>query len=100
MVKSMNAALRIPHFGYADEVQISAGRLPKRLYLVFELTLCVINQVEMDQLYQLRQQFKPLAEAKGIKLSFMPFIIKVRAIFRHVESISLLTTSLLVDIPL
>lgn len=55
MVKSMNAALQVPHFGYADEVQ-------------------------MDALYQLRQDLKPLAEQRGIKLSFMPFIIKAASL--------------------
>ncbi|CEG43297.1 lipoamide acyltransferase component of branched-chain alpha-keto acid dehydrogenase [Plasmopara halstedii] len=51
MIKSMNAALRIPHFGYADEIR-------------------------MDALYTLRNELKPLAESRDIKLSFMPFIIK------------------------
>ncbi|KAF1334841.1 Lipoamide acyltransferase component of branched-chain alpha-keto acid dehydrogenase complex, partial [Globisporangium splendens] len=55
MVKSMNAALQIPHFGYADEIQ-------------------------MDALYQLRNDLKPLAEQRGIKLSFMPFIIKAASL--------------------
>lgn len=55
MVKSMNAALQIPHFGYADEVQ-------------------------MDALHQLRQELKPLAEQRGIKLSFMPFMIKAASL--------------------
>jgi hypothetical protein len=51
----------------------------------------LLNQIEMDQLFQLRQQLKPLAEAKGIKLSFMPFIIKVGALFRHASPTGLLT---------
>lgn len=55
MVKSMTAALQIPHFGYADEVQ-------------------------MDALYKLRQELKPLAEQRGIKLSFMPFVIKAASL--------------------
>lgn len=55
MVKSMNAALQVPHFGYADEV-------------------------EMDALYQLRLDLKPLAEQRGLKLSFMPFIIKAASL--------------------
>ncbi|KAL4087431.1 hypothetical protein PRIC1_013323 [Phytophthora ramorum] len=55
MVKSMNAALQIPHFGYADEIQ-------------------------MDALYDLRKELKPLAESRGVKLSFMPFIIKAASL--------------------
>eukprot|EP00045_Choanoeca_perplexa_P007397 m.66536 g.66536 ORF g.66536 m.66536 type:complete len:468 (-) comp14060_c0_seq1:56-1459(-) len=51
MVKSMTAALQVPHFGYADEV-------------------------EMDALMGVRQSLKPQVEAMGLKLSFMPFIIK------------------------
>ncbi|KAG2790487.1 Lipoamide acyltransferase component of branched-chain alpha-keto acid dehydrogenase complex [Phytophthora cactorum] len=55
MVKSMNAALKIPHFGYADEIR-------------------------MDALYELRKELKPLAELRGVKLSFMPFIIKAASL--------------------
>ncbi|CAI5740154.1 unnamed protein product [Hyaloperonospora brassicae] len=55
MTKSMNAALRIPHFGYGDEVQ-------------------------MDALYELRKELRPLAELRGVKLSFMPFIIKAASL--------------------
>jgi len=52
MAKSMNAAWSVPHFGYCDEV-------------------C------MDGLISLRSQLKPLAESQGVKLSYMPMIIKV-----------------------
>ncbi|KAG7393907.1 hypothetical protein PHYPSEUDO_000084 [Phytophthora pseudosyringae] len=55
MAKSMNAALQVPHFGYADEIR-------------------------MDALYELRKELKPLAEARGVKLSFMPFIIKAASL--------------------
>ncbi|KAG2531278.1 hypothetical protein JM18_001686 [Phytophthora kernoviae] len=55
MVKSMNAALQVPHFGYADEIR-------------------------MDALYNLRNELKPLAESRGVKLSFMPFIIKAASL--------------------
>lgn len=53
MVKTMSAALKIPHFGYCDEI-------------------------DLTQLVQLREELKPLAQIRGIKLSFMPFFIKVR----------------------
>ncbi|CAH0475829.1 unnamed protein product [Peronospora belbahrii] len=55
MTKSMNLALQIPHFGYADEIR-------------------------MDALYELRKKLKPLAESRGVKLSFMPFIIKAASL--------------------
>lgn len=56
MVKTMTAALMIPHFGYCDEVDLS-------------------------RLVALRSELRPLAEGRGVKLSFMPFFIKVRC--RH-----------------
>ena len=51
MVKSMNAALQIPHFGYSDEV-------------------------ELNELIQVRKHLKGVAESRGVKLSYMPFILK------------------------
>lgn len=53
MVKTMSAALKIPHFGYCDEV-------------------------DLTELVKLREELKPIAFARGIKLSFMPFFLKVR----------------------
>lgn len=52
MVKTMTAALKIPHFGYSDEV-------------------------DLTELVRLRSELKGLAESRGIKLSYMPFFIKV-----------------------
>lgn len=52
MVKTMTAALKIPHFGYKDEVDLS-------------------------RLVHLRSELKDLAEHRGVKLSYMPFFIKV-----------------------
>uniref|UniRef100_A0A8C9S665 Dihydrolipoamide acetyltransferase component of pyruvate dehydrogenase complex n=1 Tax=Scleropages formosus TaxID=113540 RepID=A0A8C9S665_SCLFO len=51
MVKTMTAALKIPHFGYCDEV-------------------------DMTKLVRLRLELKELAESRGVKLSYMPFFIK------------------------
>jgi len=51
MTKSMSEALKIPHFGYKDEV-------------------------DMSQLVELRKNLKDACLARGIKLSYMPFIIK------------------------
>ncbi|MFT7808851.1 lipoamide acyltransferase component of branched-chain alpha-keto acid dehydrogenase complex, mitochondrial [Arapaima gigas] len=55
MVKTMTAALKIPHFGYFDEV-------------------------DMTKLVQLRSELKELAESRGVKLSYMPFFIKAASL--------------------
>ncbi|KAK5584412.1 hypothetical protein RB653_006023 [Dictyostelium firmibasis] len=55
MVKSMNAATAVPHFGFSEE------------YI-------------MDALTFLRNQMKPMAESRGIKLSYMPFLIKATSL--------------------
>jgi len=51
MTKSMEEALKIPHFGYSDEVN-------------------------MSQLVKLRSELKAGCLERGIKLSYMPFIVK------------------------
>jgi len=51
MTKAMVEALKIPHFGYKDEV-------------------------DMTQLVQVRADLKDACLARGIKLSYMPFIVK------------------------
>jgi len=51
MTKSMNEANKIPHFGYKDEY-------------------------DMTNLAALRKELKPMAAEFGLKLSYMPFIIK------------------------
>ncbi|XP_039623228.1 lipoamide acyltransferase component of branched-chain alpha-keto acid dehydrogenase complex, mitochondrial [Polypterus senegalus] len=55
MVKTMTAALKIPHFGYCDEV-------------------------DLTRLVQLRQELKSLSESRGVKLSYMPFFIKAASL--------------------
>lgn len=55
MVKAMTEALKIPHFGYADEVN-------------------------MTQLVELRTSLKVVAEKRGLKLSYMPFFIKAASL--------------------
>ncbi|XP_053549708.1 LOW QUALITY PROTEIN: lipoamide acyltransferase component of branched-chain alpha-keto acid dehydrogenase complex, mitochondrial [Bombina bombina] len=55
MVKTMSAALKIPHFGYCDELDIT-------------------------RLVQLREELKPVAEARGVRLSFMPFFLKAASL--------------------
>ncbi|XP_044055618.1 lipoamide acyltransferase component of branched-chain alpha-keto acid dehydrogenase complex, mitochondrial [Siniperca chuatsi] len=55
MVKTMTAALKIPHFGYCDEVDLS-------------------------RLVSLRAELKSTAEGRGVKLSYMPFFIKAASL--------------------
>ncbi|XP_027014941.2 lipoamide acyltransferase component of branched-chain alpha-keto acid dehydrogenase complex, mitochondrial isoform X2 [Tachysurus fulvidraco] len=58
MVKTMTAALKIPHFGYKDEVDIS-------------------------RLVRLRSELKDVVEPRGVKLSYMPFFIKAASLALH-----------------
>ena len=51
MAKSMSEALKIPHFGYKDEI-------------------------DMSKLVELRKDLKDASLARGIKLSYMPFMVK------------------------
>ena len=51
MTKTMSEALKIPHFGYKDEI-------------------------DMSQLVKLRKNLKKSCEERGVKLSYMPFIVK------------------------
>uniref|UniRef100_UPI003AAE093A lipoamide acyltransferase component of branched-chain alpha-keto acid dehydrogenase complex, mitochondrial n=1 Tax=Centroberyx gerrardi TaxID=166262 RepID=UPI003AAE093A len=55
MVKTMTAALKIPHFGYCDEVDLS-------------------------RLVALRAELKSVSQSRGVKLSFMPFFIKAASL--------------------
>ncbi|GFR86511.1 dihydrolipoamide acetyltransferase component of pyruvate dehydrogenase complex, partial [Elysia marginata] len=55
MVKAMTEALKIPHFGYGDEIN-------------------------MTQLVELRSRLKVVAEERGLKLSYMPFFIKAASL--------------------
>ncbi|XP_040895540.1 lipoamide acyltransferase component of branched-chain alpha-keto acid dehydrogenase complex, mitochondrial isoform X2 [Toxotes jaculatrix] len=55
MVKTMTAALKIPHFGYCDELDLS-------------------------RLVVLRAELRSVAEGRGVKLSYMPFFIKAASL--------------------
>ena len=67
----MNLANQIPHFGYKG--LYSSLRTKKfKFYL---------DEFDMTNLAQLRKDLKPMAAEFGIKLSYMPFIIKVRLSF-------------------
>jgi len=51
MVQTMTAANAVPQLGYCEEIN-------------------------MDALVKLRKELKPIAESQGVKLSYMPFILK------------------------
>ncbi|XP_078074351.1 lipoamide acyltransferase component of branched-chain alpha-keto acid dehydrogenase complex, mitochondrial [Mustelus asterias] len=55
MVKTMSAALKIPHFGYYDEV-------------------------DLTRLVKLRRELKAVTEDRGIKLSYLPFFLKATSL--------------------
>ena len=55
MVSSMKESLKIPHFGYNDEI-------------------------EMDALMELRKDLLPSFEKRGVKLSFMPMMMKAASL--------------------
>ncbi|XP_072544421.1 lipoamide acyltransferase component of branched-chain alpha-keto acid dehydrogenase complex, mitochondrial-like [Salminus brasiliensis] len=55
MVKTMTAALKIPHLGFCEEV-------------------------DLTQLVRLRSELKGLSESRGVKLSYMPFFIKAASL--------------------
>jgi len=61
MVQSMNASLKIPHFVYSEEV-------------------------ELDELAEARQQLNKLAEPYGLKLSYLPLLLKVVKVARPTDS--------------
>lgn len=61
----MSAALKIPHFGYCDEVDLS-------------------------RLVALRAELRSVAEGRGVKLSYMPFFIKVGAEVQVVKTLMLI----------
>lgn len=51
MVRTMNESMKIPHFGYFDELSV-------------------------DNLIKIRQQMNPMAKKDNVKLTFMAFFIK------------------------
>ncbi|XP_049702895.2 lipoamide acyltransferase component of branched-chain alpha-keto acid dehydrogenase complex, mitochondrial isoform X2 [Helicoverpa armigera] len=67
MVKSMTEAMKIPHFGYSDEYDVT-------------------------KLVESRQALKKIAEARGAKLTYMPIIIKATSL--SLEQLPVLNSSL------
>jgi len=51
MVQTMTAATSVPHFGYCDEI-------------------------EVDELMEVREELKKTAQERGVKLTYMPFMVK------------------------
>ncbi|VDM85678.1 unnamed protein product, partial [Strongylus vulgaris] len=76
MVKTMTDALKIPHFGYDDEIRTDLVPFPVlKNYAVFSECIAFIP-VCADELIAVRKMLKELAEERGVKLSYMPFFIK------------------------
>uniref|UniRef100_A0A0N4WIN1 Dihydrolipoamide acetyltransferase component of pyruvate dehydrogenase complex n=1 Tax=Haemonchus placei TaxID=6290 RepID=A0A0N4WIN1_HAEPC len=70
MIKTMTEALKIPHFGYDDEVRA-------------------------DALIAVRNELKELAKERNVKLSYMPFFIKASFLIRpHSQNLPFLAVSL------
>nr|ARD71207.1 acetyltransferase [Spodoptera exigua] len=67
MVKSMTEAMKIPHFGYSDEYDVS-------------------------KLVESRESLKNIALSRGVKLTYMPIIIKAASL--GLENIPILNSSL------
>ncbi|PZC85363.1 hypothetical protein B5X24_HaOG201859 [Helicoverpa armigera] len=67
MVKSMTEAMKIPHFGYSDEYDVT-------------------------KLVESREALKKIAEARGAKLTYMPIIIKAASL--SLEQLPVLNSSL------
>ena len=93
MIKVMNNSWKtIPHFGYCDEVQPPFLRARARPTLAHvRLPPCiaadagvgrgsVTAQLMMNNASAMRRALKPLAEEKGIKLSYMPILIKAASL--------------------
>lgn len=58
MYKSMTEALKIPHFSYSEEI-------------------------DMSKMVQVREEVKIEAETRGIKITYMPFFIKATSVCLH-----------------
>ncbi|XP_053602955.1 lipoamide acyltransferase component of branched-chain alpha-keto acid dehydrogenase complex, mitochondrial [Plodia interpunctella] len=67
MVKSMTEAMKIPHFGLSDEYEVT-------------------------KLVETRESLKKLAQEKGIKLTYMPIILKAASL--SLSSFPILNSSL------
>eukprot|EP00127_Corallochytrium_limacisporum_P006942 Clim_evm28s238 gene=Clim_evmTU28s238 len=55
MIRTMKAAVQVPHFGYCEELEVS-------------------------KLIETRKNMKAMAEDRGVKLTYMPFFIKAASL--------------------
>ncbi|MBJ6363677.1 dihydrolipoamide acetyltransferase family protein [Paenibacillus sp. GCM10012307] len=62
---------RVPFKGIR---KVIAGAMSKSVYTAPHVTL--MDEVDVTQLVELRTKAKPLAEKKGVKLTYLPFIVK------------------------
>ncbi|MBW7462052.1 2-oxo acid dehydrogenase subunit E2, partial [Paenibacillus sepulcri] len=62
---------RIPFRGIR---KIIAGAMAKSVYTAPHVTL--MDEVDVTELVALRTKAKPVAEKKGVKLTYLPFIVK------------------------
>lgn len=54
--------------------KVIAGAMVKSMYTAPHVTL--MDEVEVTKLVALRERSKPLAEKKGVKLTYLPFVVK------------------------
>lgn len=54
--------------------KVIAGAMVKSVYTAPHVT--VMDEADVTKLVEFRQQLKPLAEKKGVKLTYLPFIVK------------------------
>ncbi|WCK53536.1 dihydrolipoamide acetyltransferase family protein [Aneurinibacillus sp. Ricciae_BoGa-3] len=62
---------RVPLRGIRKAI---ASAMVKSMYTAPHVT--VMDEVDVTKLVEMRQRFKPVAEKKGVKLTYLPFIVK------------------------
>lgn len=68
---------------------IAQGLWQSHLYTVRTLN---VDEADLTELVRLRERLKPQAEAQGVKLTYLPFIVK--AVVRALKKFPMLNTSL------
>ncbi len=97
MVKSMTAANLIPHFGFSDEIcvdeLIGLREVILKSRLIVKHCFCCITNIGD---FLVLQSLKPIAEKRGVKLSYMPFILKAASL--ALKSYPILNSSVNADV--